>query len=260
MIVSNQKTKCIQGQKQWWAPVWTGLVMDSEAKHYRRMKNALWLFLYIVLNANRKSGFLVRKIKTISSDTGINQNTILRWLNILRKQGYITTQNTGRGLLIQIKEWENPSSDIGKNAFQKQQISNSCGWENPITDKAFNRPNQLNSDKKPVGPIDISINKDILNIDIDRKDSSDSQLKAFKRFKPRNKQQLLALDLARELNDLQGLPFYLSRSKKYPESLLRRVLGQVKEVPSEKITKSRAALFNHLIQKYDQKDSQNLSH
>jgi hypothetical protein len=28
-------------EKQWWAPVWKGLVMDAQAKHYRRMKNAL---------------------------------------------------------------------------------------------------------------------------------------------------------------------------------------------------------------------------
>ena len=233
--------------------------MDREARHYRRMGKAVWLFLYLFLNADQRSGFLAVKVKTISSETGVKPDTIARWLNILREEGYIATQNTGRGLLIQIKGWENPSSDVGKNAFQKQQISNSCGWENPVADKAFNRPNQLNSDKKPVGPIDISINKDILNIDIDRKDSSDSHLKGIKHFKPRNKQQLLALDLARELNDYQGLPFYLSCCKKYPESLLREVLGQVKEVPSEKITKSRAALFNYLIQQYDQKDSQNLS-
>lgn len=51
--------------KQWWAPVWTGLVMDAEGKHYQRMKNALWLYLYFLLTANRKTGWLVRKTGTI---------------------------------------------------------------------------------------------------------------------------------------------------------------------------------------------------
>ena len=34
--------------------------------------------------------------------------------------------------------------------------------------------------------------------------------------------------------------------------LLRQTLGEVMEIPQERIKKSRAALFNHLIQKYAQ--------
>ena len=248
--------------KQWWAPVWTGLVIDTEAKHYRRMKNAVWLFLYLVLNANRKSGSLVRKVKTISSDMAIKRDTVLRWLTTLREKGYITTQNTSRCLHIQINKWKNLSA-VGKIPYQKLQLSNSRCCKDPTSQKG------AESQKTPIlrensafcSPSnDITIKKDILNIDIDSKDSSGLHVKGIKHFKPRNKQQLLAFDLARELNDRQGLLFYLSCTKKYPESLLRKVLGQVKEVPSEKITKSRAALFNHMIQKYDQKDSQNISH
>jgi len=96
-------------------------------------------------------------------------------------------------------------------------------------------------------------------IDIDRKLFLDSNSNASKQFRPRNKQELLALDLAEALNDYQGLALYLSYSKRFPESLLRKVLGQVGEIPSEKIKKSRAALFNYLVQKYAKEDSQNLS-
>ena len=94
------------GGKQWWAPVWTGLVMDREAKHLKKIKSAVWLYLYLVLNANRSSGFLMRKIRTISTDMGISRSTITGWLNVLRKHGYIATQNTGRCLLIQIQRWK----------------------------------------------------------------------------------------------------------------------------------------------------------
>ncbi len=76
-------------------------------------------------------------------------------------------------------------------------------------------------------------------------------------FRPRTREQLLAFDIAKELNDLKALRLYLSYVKKYPESLLRKILGEVKEIPLKKIKKSRGALFNHLVKKYAQKTSKN---
>jgi len=90
------------------------------------------------------------------------------------------------------------------------------------------------------------------NIDIDYENPSGPDLSTFKEFRPRNRQELLALDLADALNDRKGLPFYLFITRKYPESLLRRVLGQVKEIPERKIKKGRGALFNYLIRKHAQ--------
>jgi len=97
----------------------------------------------------------------------------------------------------------------------------------------------------------------INNINIDRKNLLDSNFKTLKKFKPKTREELLALDLAKALKDIKGFRLYLSLSKRYPESLLRRVLGEVKEIPDEKIKKSRGALFNHLIQKHAQKISKN---
>jgi hypothetical protein len=59
------------------------------------------------------------------------------------------------------------------------------------------------------------------------------------------------------LNDSKGLALYLSYTKRYPESLLRKALGEVKEIPLEKIKKGRAALFNYLVQKYVKEASKN---
>jgi len=226
-------------QKNLWVPVWTGLVMDREARHYRKMGKAIWLFLYLFLNADQRSGLLAMKVKTISSEMGIKPDTIARWLNTLRKEGYIATQNTGRGLSIQIKGWKNPISDVGKNAYQKQQISNFSNWKNLVADKAFNRPNELNSDKKPdfpPSPID-TINKYILKNDIDNNNSPDSALGASKEFKSKE----LAVDIARALEDQENLALYISYCRKYPLPLLRRVLGEVRQIPSGKIKKSRGA-------------------
>jgi hypothetical protein len=244
-------------RKQWWAPVWTGLVVDAEAKHCRRMKNAVWLYLYLLLNANRRTGTLMRKIKTISSDMGVTRDTTLRWLGILRKEKYIVTENTGRCLHIQINKWQS-LADIGKSPQQKQDISNITGGQYPTSKQGSKSQNPIHSGHKTSDlsdPNDITIKKDILKNDIDRKISSNSKASISKQFKPQDKYQLLALDLAKSLNDYDGLALYISYSRKYPESLLRRVLGEVKEIPAEKIKKSRAALFNHLVQIYAQKSS-----
>lgn len=97
----------------------------------------------------------------------------------------------------------------------------------------------------------------INNIDIDRKNLLGSDFKTFKKFKPKSREELLAFDLVEALKDQKGLPLYLSLSKRYPESFLRKVLGEVREIPDEKIKKSRGALFNYLIQKYVKETSKN---
>lgn len=68
-------------------------------------------------------------------------------------------------------------------------------------------------------------------------------------FTPTTKEELLAFDLANGLNDTKNLRFYLSISKKYPEGLLRKLCGQVKEIPKDKIKKSKGALFTYLLKK-----------
>jgi biotin operon repressor len=71
-----------------------------------------------------------------------------------------------------------------------------------------------------------------------------------KEFTPKTREELLALDLADALNDRKALALYLSYARRFPESLLRKALGEAKEIPTEQIRKSRAALFNHLVRKY----------
>jgi biotin operon repressor len=87
------------------------------------------------------------------------------------------------------------------------------------------------------------------NNNIDKMRKGFSKIRSFKEFTPRNREELIAVDLADTLDDYQGLPFYISLAKKYPETFLRRILEQVMQVPQEKIKKSRGALFNHLVQK-----------
>ena len=98
-------------------------------------------------------------------------------------------------------------------------------------------------------------NNNKLTRNINNNDMVDKNLlrkSSFDKFKPNTREELLALDIADALNEQRNLPLYLLYAKRYPEPLLRRLLGEVKEIPPEKIKKSKAALFNHLIQRYAQ--------
>ena len=92
--------------------------------------------------------------------------------------------------------------------------------------------------------------KDINNIDNDLIDTG-NESNSFSS----TKEELLAKDLAEGLDDKANFGFYLSVSRKYPEGFLRKIYSQVKEIPLNKIKKSKGALFNYLVQKYDKDDS-----
>lgn len=218
-----------ENQKHWWAPIWTGLVIDSESSHYRKMKSAIWLYLYLILSADRKSGLLKRKIKTICQDMGVNRDTVLRWLKILKEGDYLVTVNTGRYLTIHIKKWKSVSG-VGKMPLQKVEISDFRGWKNPTSHEGLKGQKTFYTSQNfpPArAPNDITIKRDI-----------------------NNDKRALAIYLAESLDDLENLPLYIALSKKYSEQHLREALADAQAVPVNKIKKNRGALFNHLIKRH----------
>jgi len=94
--------------KSWWAPLWRGLVTDSTAKHYRGMKSAVWLFLYFVIHADRKTGRLMRRYDTMVKETGFAKRTIRHWLAVLKQQGYVEVERSGHSLavVIRVQKWK----------------------------------------------------------------------------------------------------------------------------------------------------------
>jgi len=236
-------------KKEWWAPVWNGLVMDADAVHFQTMGNAVWLFLYFLVNANRSTGVLMRRTRTISFDMGLPRSTTFRWLKILREGGYIETLTSGHSLTIQIRKWR-PVGEVPKLRLEKSQFRDSRSAKNGTSEMpqkvAIMAPVKEELSKSPV-PNDNTIKENILKSDID------SIKIDFKNLKPsafKTREELLAYDLAQALHDLAGFPLYLSYARKYPESLLRETVGRVREVPTSKIKTSRGALFNFLIQQH----------
>jgi hypothetical protein len=93
-------------QRDWWGFVWRGLVVSRSAQHYNAMGRAVWLFLYLVIHANRRTGTVYRRVRTIAQDIGLSERTVQIWLKTLRDKGYIFTERTGRSLIIHINKWK----------------------------------------------------------------------------------------------------------------------------------------------------------
>jgi len=92
-------------RKSWWGPVWRGLIVENTSKHYRAMGRSLWLYLYLIVHADRKSGTLRRLVATIARDMGLSEAVSRRWLRTLRRHNYVITKTTGRALEITIVKW-----------------------------------------------------------------------------------------------------------------------------------------------------------
>jgi len=97
--------------------------------------------------------------------------------------------------------------------------------------------------------------KNIYNID--RNDSNDNDRANDRNSSGLMKEEILAGDLAEGLDDELNFAFYLSVARRYPEDFLRKVYSHVKEIPLNKIKKSRGALFNYLVQKYENRGKDN---
>lgn len=102
---SKYKTNLVR-KKNWWTPLWSGLLIEPSAKHYKTMGRAVWLYLYLLTYANRRTGNLFRRTSTIAGDMGLSLRTVSRWLALLKQNGYIETRQTGRSLAISITKWK----------------------------------------------------------------------------------------------------------------------------------------------------------
>ena len=90
----------------WWTSLWRGLIADPEAKHRKAMGSAVWMYLYLLVYANRKTGIVRRPQIAMHIDTGYPIRTIQSQLFKQKKQGYITTEHSGRYLKITILKWK----------------------------------------------------------------------------------------------------------------------------------------------------------
>jgi Helix-turn-helix domain len=98
----------------WWGPVWRGLFVDPAGKHYRAMGRAIWLYGYLIVHADRRTGILYRRVTTVANDMQVSERTIQAWMALLRQHCYITTKTTGRALVIRIEKWRPIVKEAGQ--------------------------------------------------------------------------------------------------------------------------------------------------
>lgn len=110
-------------RKDWWTPLWRGLIIDPDAKHYKAIGKSIWLYLYLLLFAKRATGNVRKSISTIAEETGIDKRTLQRHLSILRKTGYVTLDRSERVFTLTIRNW--------KPFGNKSPSSSSYGNKNP---------------------------------------------------------------------------------------------------------------------------------
>lgn len=94
---------------------------------------------------------------------------------------------------------------------------------------------------------------DIYSID---KNAVDKRVEKYtvRNFRPRTEREELALRIAEALNDRKGLGLYLSYCRKYSRPVIWKAFATAKEIPPDKIRKTRGALFTYLVKKYAQED------
>jgi hypothetical protein len=89
-----------------------GLVVDPEAKHYRRMRQAIWLYLYLLLAAPPGSGRRLLDPGAVAQAMGLGETTVRSWLGHLRAGRYLSTEREGRRIWVQLTKWR-PESKAG---------------------------------------------------------------------------------------------------------------------------------------------------
>ncbi|GAF91316.1 unnamed protein product [marine sediment metagenome] len=203
----------------------------SILKNYASELKSSGLAVYNVLAyfANSKTQSCFPTQRTIANLIGLSRRTVSRKIRLFKNKGLIAVERMNgrfKYFLLYPKE-----SKVHRACDKKDTSVETRGNTNKNNRIRIN--NNVNEDKKTFN------------------------MKSFKEFKPMTRKELLASDLAKGLNDSKSLPFYLSVVRQYPEPLLMKLLGEVREIPSENIKKSRAALFNYLLQQYAKENSKN---
>ncbi|MCH7649809.1 MAG: hypothetical protein IIA63_01465 [Nitrospinae bacterium] len=88
--------------KSKYAPIGDKLIQNPDLQ--QRVGSAVWLFLYLVLNRDWKTGNLQRRVETMADDLKRNRKQIQRWLRILEKEGLIITRRLWHGYFIKIPD------------------------------------------------------------------------------------------------------------------------------------------------------------
>ncbi|RKZ28716.1 hypothetical protein DRQ36_10040, partial [bacterium] len=202
------------------------LLCNPEGKHYRKLGKVGWLMMYLLVKSD-KDGKLKTSSAKIAEETGLYELTVRAWLRHLERSKYIATEGKWQAIEIKIADWKSTSNaqEIARNGKSAVNISKT----NAI-DKSDNR---IRSDKDDKSDELINVYK---KNDIDRG--------IPKKLTPEY--------IAEAFDDEDNIAFYVFAFENYGKRIIRKAFERVQYLPSSKIKKSRGALFNYLLKKYEQ--------
>ena len=105
-----------EAKKEWWFHVQSSFPLDSIL--WDQMGKAIRLYLYLLSFANRELGILLRKYETIAKHLRISPKTAKRWMDTLRKHGYIKATRLTHGFTIQITNYKSIIKNRSDNTDQ----------------------------------------------------------------------------------------------------------------------------------------------
>ena len=238
-------------RKDWWAPLYRGLVVDPSGKHIRQLDGAVWLLLYCFVHADRLTGELPRKYETIARDMTTPARTIRAWMRRLRKYDYVTTTGTGRAVRIRVLRWKplpgrRDRARLSGRMLPARVAESGTGAKPPARESQ--EPRRESEHRA-------TANKSLLTKDLlqQRNGGRRKRLAAKDRDEVSDeisREDALAADLAAGLDDPEGLSSYRVYAGQYQEPLLRRFMSEARAVPRDKIKRSRAALFRYLLNQH----------
>ena len=82
-----------------------GLVVDPKATHVKRMRQAIWLYLYLLLAVNPSTGKRIFAPSGIAGEMGLKEETVRSWLGHLRRQGYVAVERQGDLVAVTVTKW-----------------------------------------------------------------------------------------------------------------------------------------------------------
>lgn len=131
---------------EWWAAFRRGLFVDKSAKHHDQMGSAIWLYGYLHMAADWRTGKLVRKYETISNDTGYKKRTLERWMATLIKFDYIKVIQLSKSLSIEITKWR--PINAANNGDPLEEPRHFCPSDPPQLTSHANNGDPLNPSKE----------------------------------------------------------------------------------------------------------------
>jgi len=109
-------------------PLFQGLIADPKAKHYCRMKQAVWLYLYFIAFSNLKTGKLTGRLSDIARDMGLPEESLCSWLGHLRKWHYVMAEKQGDEVVFKITKWKNIATELETAVSpQKEKLKKNTG-------------------------------------------------------------------------------------------------------------------------------------